>query len=147
MKTSSIRYGIKTATENEIFLHLTACSDSFVPPLAQRVNIIEYAQKIFEKSVTIEAWAGQLLVGLIAVYFNVVDSAFITNVSVLKEFSGYGIASKMMDMCIENARTNNFHAITLEVDKYNKVAIRLYRKFRFIVNEIKGDTFAMKRQI
>jgi ribosomal protein S18 acetylase RimI-like enzyme len=149
MKTTNIRYKIKTATENEIFSHLTECSDTFVPPLAEGVNINEYAKKIFEKSVTFEAWADKLLVGFIAAYFNdnVDGSAFITNVSVLKKFIGLGIASKLLDMCIEHARKNNFREIMLEVHKRNNAAICLYNKFSFKNYETEDDILLLKRKI
>lgn len=147
MKTTCIKYKIKTATENEILLHLMNCSNSFIPPLAQRVNLKQYAQKLFEKSVTLEAWEDQLLVGFIAVYFNIDGSAFITNMSVLKEFGGYGIATRLMDICIEQVRKNNLREITLEVNMYNIVAIRLYKKFSFTVINTYGETLVMRRQI
>jgi ribosomal protein S18 acetylase RimI-like enzyme len=147
MKMANIKYRIKVATENEIFLHLTECSNSFAPPLAQRVNIDEYAKKIFEKSITFEAWTDHFLVGFIAAYFNVDGSAYITNVSVLNKFVGCGIASTLLDMCIEHARKNNFREIILEVHEHNSSAIFLYKKFCFIICETKSNILTMKRQI
>ena len=147
MKTADISYKIKTAKANHISLHLTECSDSFVPPLAERVNINEYAKKIFEKSVTFEAWSDQLLVGFIAAYFNADGSAFITNVSILNQFVGYGIASNLLNMCIEHARKKNFREITLEVHENNSIAISLYKKFSFAIYETKDNELLMKRQI
>jgi len=147
MKTTGIQYKIKTATEKEILFHLRECSDSFIPPLAERVSVNDYAQKIYEKSVTFEAWSDQLLVGFIAAYFNLNGSAFITNVSVLEKFGGYGIASRMLDMCIRYARKDNIQELALDVNKYNTVEIHLYKRFGFKVHEVNGDTLAMKRQI
>jgi ribosomal-protein-alanine N-acetyltransferase len=147
MKTTNIHYRVKTATENEIYIHLIACNDLFIPPLTQRINVSEYSQKIFEKSSTFEAWSDQFLVGLIAIYLNVDGSAFITNVSVLKDYGGYGIASRMLEMCIDHARKYLYREITLEVNNYNNVAIHLYEKFGFTVHEFKGDIVVMKRQI
>ena len=148
MKTADISYKIKTAKANHISLHLTECSDSFVPPLAERVNINEYVKKIFKKSVTFEAWADQLLIGLLAAYFNYVDGiVFITNVSLLKNFVGYGIASNLLEMCIRYAGENNFREITLEVHENNSDAISLYKKFRFAIYQTKNNELLMKRQI
>lgn len=148
MKANKIRYKTNKATEHELFLHLTECGDTFIPPLAKRVNIKEYAQKIHEKSVTFEAWDGVFLIGFIAAYFNDTtnSSAYITNVSVARNFAGAGIASKLLNMCIEYARNNNFTELTLEVYKNNNPAVRLYNKFGFKNIEIKDDAIIMKRQ-
>jgi ribosomal protein S18 acetylase RimI-like enzyme len=148
LKTTNIDYRIKTAPANDIFLHLTQCNHTFVPPLAERVNIDEYAEKIFEKSVTFEAWENQLLVGLIAAYFdNVNRIVFITNVSVLGEFVGRGIASNLLNICLEHAKKDNFREINLEVHNQNNGAICFYKKFRFSIHEIKNEILAMKRLI
>jgi len=149
MDANNISYKIKTATEYEIFLHLTECSDTFIPPLAERVDINEYAKKIYEKSVTFEAWNENLFVGFIAAYFNenASGSTFITNVSVLRKFAGLGIASKLLDMCIEHARNNGFLELALQVHKNNNPAIRFYNKFGFKNHETKDDIFFMKRRI
>ena len=149
MKTNELRYKIKAASENDILLHLTECGDSFIPPLAERVNINDYAKKIFERSVTFEGWAVDLLVGFIATYLddNADRSAFITNVSVLKSFASLGIASKLLDMCIEYTRKNNFKILALEVHERNNPAIYLYKKFGFNAYETKGNMLLMKRQI
>ena len=150
MKTTGTHYKTKTATENEIFAHLTACSDTFIPPLAHRVNINEYARKIFVKSVTFEAWAAghSDLVGCVATYFNDPTNsiAFITSVSVLDKFVGRGIASHLLKMCIEYARKNHFREIKLEVDDQNSGAIGLYKKLGFTVYDTKGNLLLMRRQ-
>ena len=130
-------------------MHLTECSNAFIPPLSERVNIDEYAKKIYEKSVTFEAWDGKLFIGFIAAYFseNRDVSAFITNVSVLRRFSGLGIASKLLDMCIEHARNNNFPELALEVHKHNNPAISFYNKFDFKNYGAKGNMLLMKMQL
>ena len=144
-----ISYKIKTATDHDIYIHLTDCNDTFIPSLAERVNITEYSRKIYEKSITFEAWTGQLFIGCIAAYFNdhVDGSAFITNVSVLQRFSGLGIASRLMEMCIKYAKENNFIELRLEVDKLNKPAISLYNKFGFENYEIKNNIVSMRKRI
>jgi len=149
MQAHQIICKIKTATEQEIFLHLAECSDAFIPPLAGRVDIGEYAGKIHEKSVTFEAWDDRLLVGLIAAYFNDTanGSAFITSVSMTGRLAGLGIASKLLDMCIEYARQHNIQELALEVHKDNNPAICFYNKFGFKDHEIKDDMRVMKRRI
>lgn len=149
METNEIEYKIKTAVENDIFAHLQECTDNFSPPLNKRVNIKEYSQKIFDKSMTFEAWKNQILVGLIAAYLNESSgrSVYITNVSVMKDFMGLGIASTLLSECIEYARKKNRKEIKLEVGKENIQAISLYRKFGFMNDDVKNDFLKMKMEI
>ncbi len=109
---SEIKYKIKTATETDIRLHLEACNNNFTPLLSDRININKYSKQLFDKSITFEAWENKVLTGLIAAYFNQTSqSAFITNVSVLKNFMGLGIASELLRKCIEYASQNNIYEI------------------------------------
>ncbi len=146
METLKIIYKVKTATLTEIFAHLMACDDDFHPPLNERVNIKEYSQKIFEKSITFEAWRGVTLVGLLAAYFNDIPSrsTFITNVSVLKNFMSLGIASELLRKCIGHAVQENIREIRLEVNKRDSQALGLYRKFDFVVDGLDNDFLKMK---
>jgi ribosomal protein S18 acetylase RimI-like enzyme len=141
-----IEYKIKTASEEAILMHLRECNNNFFPPLTERVIIEEYSRKIFEKSITFEAWKEHLLVGLIAAYFNkeAGRSVFITNVSVLEDFMHLGIASGLLRRCIEYAASNKFEEISLEVNKENIPAIGLYRKFDFIDIGESNSFFKMK---
>jgi len=146
MVLNQIKYKIKTAKENEILLHLNECSNSFYPPLIERVNIKEYSKKLIDKSITFEAWDDQDLVGLIAVYFSENDkrSAFITNVSVKENYLGIGIASELLMMSIEFTKQKNFKVIELEVNKQSVKAIKMYKKFNFINYGIKNNNILMK---
>jgi len=145
----NFQYTTNAATEDEILLHLKECDDNFIPTLSKRLNILEYSKKISKFSVKFESWCDEVLIGLISVYFTDINnkSGFITNVSVLKEYMGRGIASTLLNMCIEYATKNGIREISLEVNKYNNSAIHLYKKFDFTIYEIKGDIALMKRQI
>jgi ribosomal protein S18 acetylase RimI-like enzyme len=144
-----MQYKIKTATEQEVLFHLEDCSASFIPPLSERINIAEYAKKIYENSMTFEAWEAGVLAGLIAAYFNNTRDriGFITNVSVVKAFTGLGVASKLLAMCIEHARNNDFLKLKLEVNKNNTPAIRFYSKFGFENQTVKNDVLLMEKNI
>lgn len=139
MDHSEILYKVQTATQDEIYFHLNRCNNNFIPPLEERVNIREYSQKIFENAVTFEAWKNKVLVGLLAAYFNDETklTGYITNVSILMEFTGIGISSKLMMSAIDYAKQQHFKEIKLEVQIKNFAAIRLYEKFGF--TEIKGN--------
>jgi ribosomal protein S18 acetylase RimI-like enzyme len=141
-----IIYKIKTAKTQEILAHLNECNDGFYPPLIERVNLEEYSQKLFEKSVTFEAWNENVLVGLLAAYFNqnMDRSVFITNVSVLKKFMGLGIASELLGQCIKYAIGKKIMEIKLEVNKESAHAISLYGKFDFVMDGVSEGFVKMK---
>ncbi|MEI6696951.1 MAG: GNAT family N-acetyltransferase [Bacteroidota bacterium] len=149
MIQNSIIYNIKTASAKEIYSHLLKCNDSFIPPLSETINIEEYSNKLFEKSILFEAWDNNILVGCIAAYFNdtFTHNGFITNVSVINEYAGNGIATALLKMCIEYAKNNNIHMILLEVNRNNSSAIFLYEKFGFLCINTKVDILTMNLKI
>ena len=149
MSTPAITYQVKTAAEKDILWHLTECNNNFVPPLTDRVEINAYAKKIFDKAITFEAWENKHLIGLIAVYVNngSPKTSFITNVSVIKECMGQGIAAALLKKCIAHAAASGCIDIQLEVFKDNIAAINFYKKYTFTQSGIKDDSLLMKLEI
>lgn len=144
-----ITYKIKTANPKEILAHLQECNDNFYPPLTERVDLEEYSRKLFEKSLTFEAWKEGALAGLLAAYFSqgADRPVFITNVSVLKKFMGLGIASELLGRCIQYAADENFTEIKLEVNNESIHAINLYRKFDFVIDDGSQGFLKMKLKL
>ena len=142
-------YTIKTANEEKILSHLRKCNANFIPPLNKRTILYDYSKKIFEKSITFEAWEKGTLTGLICAYFNDTEKGigYITNVSTVKYFMGKGIASTLLNMCIKYGKQHNFKRIELEVSKNSFTAIKLYNKIGFHISENKGDQFLMTLEI
>lgn len=146
---TEIKYSQGTASEMQVASHLTSCDSLFVPPLSQKLGIKDYAKKIVENSVTFEAWSRNELVGLVAAYFNNKEEkeSYITNVSVVKDFGGQGIANTLLTNCIGYAIQNKFVSIALEVNKESKGAVALYMKNNFIQTGTQGDTIKMKNSL
>jgi len=144
-----IIYKIKTANTKEILAHLQECNSNFYPPLVERVNLEDYSRKLVEKSVTFEAWSENVLVGLVAAYFdrNTDRSVFITNVSVLKKFMGVGIASDLLNQCIKYSVSKKIMEIKLEVNKESVNAINLYEKFNFVKDGVNEGFVKMKLKL
>lgn len=142
-------YEIKTAGIDKVFTHLLKCNENFIPELADKVDVVAYSKKIVENAITFETWIKGELVGLIAAYFNDSEnhSGFITSVSTVKEYSGKGIASQLMDMCMLYAIKNNYHEISLEVSAKNIRAIQLYEKYNFLQTFAKDDLIIMKKYL
>ena len=62
--SEGIQFSLNNASEAEIVGHLWHCDANFVPPLSDRVEINDYANKITNKAMRFEAWSGDKLVGL-----------------------------------------------------------------------------------
>jgi len=145
----SLKYIEGMASGQEIYSHLMKCNENFIPPLEKKVNIHEYSNKIFQKAVTFEAWSADTLVGLVAAYFNDPDgqSGYVTNVSVIRPYMWRGIASILINRCINYAKRNSFKSISLEVAKSNDHAVNLYKKFQFHEYEDKDASILMKLDV
>lgn len=145
----TIIYKTGVASYNEVFTHLLRCSDNFMPPLSNTVDLELYSKKIVENSVTFEAWINNELVGLIAAYFNDLkqETGYITNVSTIKEYHGKGIASQLLNSCINYGKQHQFKVISLEVFRQNISAIQLYKKYDFIETAFKDENMVMKKKI
>lgn len=120
----------------------------FIPTLSSVVNLEEYSDKIFLKAHKIEIWHNDKLVGLVAFYSNMDEKvAFITNVSIEKEFQGKQLAKKLIEEVIQINKENNFLHILLEVHKENNLAIQFYKKNNFDIKQEKNNYFVMEYKI
>jgi ribosomal protein S18 acetylase RimI-like enzyme len=132
-----IEYLLNTASEAEMAKHLLYCDADFIPPLSNRVDINNYAKKLASRATKFEAWSDDRLVGLVAAYCNDQESriAYITSVSVLREWMGQGIAANLLKQCITHAKDSGMQQICLEVASNNQPAIALYEKNGFVAGQ------------
>jgi ribosomal protein S18 acetylase RimI-like enzyme len=149
MNHGEIEFRDGTATREQIQAHLERCDENFSPRLSLKVDIGEYSKKISAHARTFEAWSGDALVGLVAAYLNDSGSrnGFITNVTVGKAFMGRGIASALLDRCLERSGQAGMETIGLEVSERSHEAIRLYAKHGFSEFERKGEIVSMRLTI
>lgn len=118
--------------------HLDLCDLSFIPPLSTRVKLEDYAERLSKSARNYQAYDGEVLVGLVAAYFDSgaeKDFVFISNVSVLPDYTGLGIAKNLLFQCIEDARLEQFKSAKLSVNKVNSRALNLYQALGFSVAE------------
>jgi len=146
MIADGIEFREGTATKEDIQAHLEECAGDFYPKLSQRVDIAEYAAKIRALAKTFEAWSVDRLVGLVAAYLNdrVTRVGFITSVSVAGAFAGRGIASTLLDLCLETARREGMKRVRLEVNGGSDAAIRVYCAIGFSELARNGETISME---
>jgi len=117
----------------DVLAHLRACDDRFVPRLSSRVDLGSYAQKIARHASRCEAWQGDKLVGLVAIYANDLEHriAHVTSVSVLAGHGGHGIAARLLSQGLVHAHALGMRRATLEVARDNAPALRLYHALGF----------------
>ncbi len=132
--TTPLVFTCNRASASVVAWHLQQCADAFVPPLQTRVDIGAYAEKIVQHAVCFEAYAGDVLVGLVAAYLNAQDRlvAFITSVSVLASHQGQGIGVSLLIACLQRVQEMGFSRVELEVSQRNVAAIALYTKLGFM---------------
>ncbi len=70
------------------------------------------------------------IIGYVGVWF-VLGEGQITNVALMPQYQGQGIASMMISRIIEIAKEHDIGSMTLEVRPSNQKAIKLYQKFGF----------------
>ena len=148
--SNQIIYSVNRASEAIILLHLQACDSAFIPPLGARVELHAYARKIAIRAVRFEAWAEDLLIGLVATYCrdNQDDHvAFITSVSMLDAWKGIGIARELLCQCALYAEAQGFQELRLEVGSNNFAAIQLYLKSGYVVDATIGEFIWMSLKL
>lgn len=142
-------FEVDYATADQITSHLHSCDQSFIPHLSTSVEISAYVAKIIENSRRFEAWTNGKLVGLVAMYCNdkTRKIAFVTNVSVLSDMRGRGLALNLMEQAMRYAHALNFKSIELDVGIKNYSAINLYKKLGFFVQTQNEKLIRMCHQI
>ncbi len=75
--------------------------------------------------------------------YDVAEEAHITNIGVLPQYRGRGIAGQLVATMIKNAEAHGCQAITLEVRVGNEPAIRLYRKYGFVTEGIRKHYYGV----
>lgn len=121
------------ANANTLVAHFLACGGDFLEKLQARVDLDDYAHKLCAHALRFEAYAADVLIGLVAVYANdeLRQCAFISNVSVLPAWRGRGVASGLLRDCIASLQRTGFVGIELEVEEDNVAARRFYAGLGF----------------
>ena len=139
-------FHLNNANKDQILECLVLCDKNFYPILSSRVNLADYAAKLFWKAKNFECWHENKLVGIVSIYceVNMYSDAFITNVCVLPEFNGKGIAKDLIQRGIEYAREMGKSEVKLEVGKRNIKVQSLYSKMGFDEVEVQSEQLIMR---
>jgi len=135
------------ASTEDIARHLRACDETFLARLEARSGIDSYARKLCDHAARSEIWSDKRLLALLAVYANRVETgtAFITNVSVVDDYSGKGLGSIVLKDALARVRSLGFVQVDLEVARTNEAAIGFYSRHEFVACYDVGDAVVMRR--
>ena len=134
------------STALDLEKHFLDCNMLYTPPLSERVDIKQYAKKVYSFAHKFEAWHFKDLLGLCAIYCNSKQnqSAFLTDLSVSQSVQGQGIGSKLLEMAISSLKSKSFTSLYLECSANNHVAIKVYRNQGFICDRIGSSLLTFK---
>ena len=135
-----------SASAEQVAQLLRACDAGFVPPLSARVDIDAYAAKLAMQATLVEAWDGDALAGLVAIYCNDHDTgiAYVSNVSVAPGHTRRGIADRLLGEALACARAAGMRGAALAVHDANAAALALYRKHGFMPAGVSGPDLRMQ---
>jgi GNAT superfamily N-acetyltransferase len=105
----------------------------YEPPVSDRVDLADYARKLWQHAINIVADVEGGDVGFVSMYANDLTSrqAFITSIGVIQERWGSGLAQQLIRTAEDLARDRGMRRIRLEVSIENVRAIRFYAKMGF----------------
>lgn len=118
----------------EAIINYLSCIDKIVTPsLSSRLNINDFALKLYKFAIHFCVYDGNKLVGFSACYFNNKSKGgFISTFSIRREYQGCGIANQLLNIIIKYGIENGIKEISLEVFISNLQAIYLYTKYGFL---------------
>lgn len=120
-----------------IHSYLINRNNDFTPPLSEKLDIYEFASKMFKYANIYTVSYQDSIVGMTGCYANNFKTleAYITNTSIHPSYYGTGLASELMKFCIKDISSKGFKSIKLEVHKDNARAINFYKKMGFEILE------------
>ncbi len=132
---------INNSNIDDIQNHFDFLPKEYIKSIKDRTDINEYLNKIYNLAERYEIWDKKDLIAFVAVYINkgITVPAYITNVSIVKDKQGLGLAKRLLKYLIEDLTTKKYKKIELEVKEDNKPALSLYRSFGFIKQEDKSN--------
>ncbi len=118
---------------NQLYEFIKEIDNELPTPLSGRVNLKEYAEKLYSKAHLCYIKDKDRIVALVAGYIkNTPDNiAYVTLVGTLPEFRGVGYAEKLMRQFISDSLNQKLSGVHLHTDKSNIAAESLYHKLGF----------------
>lgn len=104
----------------------------FDVPLSQKVNIDEYASKLYTYAEFFVCYDDDKIIGMICCYMNRPPKAYISHVCVDSGHQGKGIFKELFALVKKECSIKSIEMISLEVNKNNYNAQQIYKKLGFV---------------
>lgn len=140
----------------QLYNFLLKIDDSFIPKLSSRVELTEYAIKLFENAVIFSVLSVDKkdVIGAILLYCNDKEkkNAYIPIVGVLKEFRGLGITKILFGKVEKLLKETGFKSLSLET-WFGSDALPYYIKNGFYIEQTifdrpdKGMSIKLKKEL
>ena len=134
--------------KEEIYKILLTCIyDFFSKQIQEKQKLSVLADKYSRNAVVLVAENNDDVLGFVSFYANdlTTNCAFISSIVIRKQYQGMGIGSQLLDHAEKYAKLNNMTSMTLEVDRMNLKAIKLYMKKGYAF--VDEQTNMMKKQL
>lgn len=138
---------IISTDESRIAEFLLRNSDFFSPPLASRINIIEYAKKLADKAFNIILTGGGIDLGHAAIYLNKPPKAFLSSFCIDHNHQKKNLGETLMQNIINTCAACKIECIELEVSITNIKARSFYLKHGFKPYAENHECFYMSKII
>lgn len=121
-------------TIQQIEIFLNEMDDKYPVHLSQKINLHQYALKLYEKGVVLPILKDDKIVAMVAGYIkNTTDNiAYISLVGTLPNYNGNGYATKLVKEFINLAKQEGLLGVHLYTTKENDIAINIYTKLGFV---------------
>ena len=112
---------------------LEKVDNNFPVSLSRKVNLSEYAKKLYNDATICVEYDKNVIVAMVAGYTdNLVDNiAYISIVATCEDARGKGLAPKLLDEFLNVCKEKNVDAVHLYTTENNVLAKKLYYKFGF----------------
>lgn len=139
-----IQMVVPPSEKNRIEKQLWELDSVFIPPLTDRVNISEYAEKLANKAQIVYACENGKDCGHCAFYVNAQESiAFITSIAIEPTYQRRSIGKKLLECVKGYCFERGVDCVRLEVNRTNNDAIQFYQSMKFVKNVCNGEWIEM----
>jgi len=128
---------LKKLTKDEITTFLKLNDNDFFEKLSDRVDIDEYSQRLYEKSLHFTLYDGDKLIGFSPCYFNnkLQGIGYISSLAIRDGYRRLGLGTYMLNKIKAYAQKNSFTIIHVTIHIDNQISRTFYKKNGFEISQ------------